>query len=211
MEMINLSTINLGIAVIGSLMIYTLLHFVAKHFKLKHVWTIHLGLGLLTGFLVLLFLHVQLPDGGMREFLVGDTKAFKWPFTLQNAMWLTFSVTIWMLLAEGKLGKNDENLDVPNLDAHIDGRIEPVRFLIWLIPTLGFLGTIVGMSFAIRELAVSDDLMAALQGGELQSVMVNLGTAFYTTILGLLMNAVCFGMLSFYVFKHKQVLANKKP
>ena len=67
------------------------------------------------------------------------------------------------------------------------------------------------MSFAIRELAVSDDLMAALQGGELQSVMVNLGTAFYTTILGLLMNAVCFGMLSFYVFKHKQVLANKKP
>ena len=115
-----------------------------------------------------------------------------------------------MLLAEGKLSKMDKDSSVANLDAYIDGRLEPVRFLIWLIPTLGFLGTIVGMSFAIQELAASEDLLADLEEGLLSNVMTNLGTAFYTTILGLIMNAVCYGMMSVYSFQHKQALSVRK-
>ena len=199
-----------GLLLLCAALLFAFLHWLVKNFKLKHIWTVHAGLGLLSGFLIMIALHAQLPDGEMRQLLVGDAGRFVWPFTIQNLMWMVFAITIWMLLAEGKLAKMDNDSDIVNLDAHIDGRLEPVRFLIWLIPTLGFLGTIVGMSFAIQELASSEDLLADLEGGLLSNVMTSLGTAFYTTILGLIMNAVCYGMMSVHAFQHKQTLSNRK-
>jgi hypothetical protein len=209
--MINQQHIEYGLIAVVILFVIGLISWAVKNLKIKHVWTIHGGLGLATGFLIILFLHVQIPEGTYRELLVGDSDIFSWPFTIQNAMWIIFAITLWMLMAEAKLSALDKDkAELTNLDAHIEGRLEPLRYLIWLIPTLGFLGTIVGMSTALSALAGAEDLKTELQNGLLKVVMMNLGTAFYTTILGLIMNAICNGVMSIFVFQHKQVLAERR-
>jgi uncharacterized membrane protein len=208
--MFEKSNIEIGLVVFGSLILFALLQWSVKHLKIKHIWTIHAGIGALAGVVIILFLHTTLSDGTLRAFVVGDSEKFLWPLTIQNLMWVVFCITIMMLLAESKLASLDKDKEIHSLDNHIEGRLEPVRYLIWLIPTLGFLGTVVGMSFALSSLAGTEDLNAAINDGLLQVVMTNLGTAFYTTILGLIMNAICFGVLSMLVFKHKQVLAERQ-
>jgi biopolymer transport protein ExbB/TolQ len=63
-----------------------------------------------------------------------------------------------------------------------------LRFLVWLIPSLGFLGTVVGIAGGLNLAAVQYKEMS----GEidLASVTNALSVAFYTTWLGLLMAAV---------------------
>ena len=208
--MLDKNYIELGLIVLGSFVFFALLQWSVKHLKIKHIWTIHTGTGVLCSCVILLFLHTTLNDGALRAFLVGDNEIFLWPLTIQNLMWVVFCITLMMLLAESKLASLDKDKEIYSLDNHIEGRLEPVRYLIWLIPTLGFLGTVVGMSFALSSLADTEDLNTAITDGLLQEVMTNLGTAFYTTILGLIMNVICVGVLSLLVFKHKQVLAERQ-
>jgi hypothetical protein len=65
-------------------------------------------------------------------------------------------------------------------------------------------------STPLSALAGVEDLKTEFQNGLLKVVMMNLGTAFYTTILGLIMNAICNGVMSVFVFQHKQVLAERR-
>ena len=78
----------------------------------------------------------------------------------------------------------------------IDLRYSMVRYVVWAIPTLGFIGTVVGISLALNSIGgtfaewqpqvdlteLGPKLMAALTH--------NLGVAFYTTLLALLQTAV---------------------
>lgn len=62
-----------------------------------------------------------------------------------------------------------------------------LRYLVWLIPTLGFIGTVVGIAFALDYAATVQNpqdptLLAAITG--------RLGVAFYTTLLALIQSAV---------------------
>lgn len=62
-----------------------------------------------------------------------------------------------------------------------------LRYLVWLIPTLGFIGTVVGIAFALDYAANVDDpqdptLLAEITG--------RLGVAFYTTLLALVQSAL---------------------
>ena len=62
-----------------------------------------------------------------------------------------------------------------------------LRYIVWLLPTLGFIGTIVGIVFALNavggyDIPQSPELMAELTG--------RLGVAFYTTLLALLVFAL---------------------
>ena len=66
-------------------------------------------------------------------------------------------------------------------------RYTMLRYLVWLIPTLGFLGTVIGIAFALDYAAGVDNpqdptLLAEITG--------RLGVAFYTTLLALLQSAV---------------------
>lgn len=74
----------------------------------------------------------------------------------------------------------------------IDLRYNLLRYMAWLIPTLGFIGTVVGIAFA---LAAAAQMPAELQDPELvrpwfTGMTVELGVAFYTTLLALLMAAI---------------------
>ena len=62
-----------------------------------------------------------------------------------------------------------------------------LRYLVWLIPTLGFIGTVVGIVFAL-------DYAANVENSQdptlLAEVIGRLGVAFYTTLLALIQSAL---------------------
>lgn len=60
-----------------------------------------------------------------------------------------------------------------------------IRYLSWLIPTLGFLGTVVGIAIALHGATGGGD-----EADLLKSMTEDLGVAFYTTMLALMMSAI---------------------
>ena len=78
-----------------------------------------------------------------------------------------------------------------NDSAIIDASYIPIKFLIWLIPILGFVGTVMGMSYAIGSFnsvlqGIKDVGFQGLQTG-LTKVTSGLGVAFDTTFLALIL------------------------
>lgn len=67
-----------------------------------------------------------------------------------------------------------------------DGKTNIIRFLIWAIPTIGFIGTVIGISQALTgtlSLQSSRDLVASAAQGNVSSLM---GMAFDTTLIALI-------------------------
>ena len=71
----------------------------------------------------------------------------------------------------------------------IELRYNMLRYLVWLIPTLGFIGTVIGITQALLTTEGVDfndySAMEAMMG----SMISGLGVAFYTTLLALLQSA----------------------
>lgn len=61
-----------------------------------------------------------------------------------------------------------------------------IRYLAWVIPTFGFIGTVVGISMALSFAASSDPQAATFLSG----LTEKLGVAFYTTLVALVMSAI---------------------
>ena len=75
----------------------------------------------------------------------------------------------------------------------IELRYNLLRYLVWLIPTLGFIGTVVGIALALST--AGDMFAGAASGGAappeaMRDLTRDLGVAFYTTLLALLQSAV---------------------
>ena len=68
----------------------------------------------------------------------------------------------------------------------IDLRYSLIRYIVWLIPTLGFIGTVVGISLALSFAGGADTQDPTLLG----EITSRLAVAFNTTLLALLMSAV---------------------
>jgi len=82
------------------------------------------------------------------------------------------------------------------INGFYDARLSPVRFLLWAIPTIGFIGTIIGVSGALSattNLQAARNLTAAAAQSEVAAFM---GSAFDTTLVALLVAVVV--MLVFY-------------
>ncbi|MEZ4606377.1 MAG: MotA/TolQ/ExbB proton channel family protein [Deinococcales bacterium] len=70
-----------------------------------------------------------------------------------------------------------------DLMAHkIDLHYTFLRYIIWVIPTVGFIGTVLGISFAI--LGINPVNL------NLESVVAGLGVAFHTTLVSLILSAL---------------------
>ena len=69
----------------------------------------------------------------------------------------------------------------------VDTRYSTLRYLVWVIPTIGFIGTVVGISAALNQAGAADDYQDPALLGELTR---SLGVAFYTTMLALIQSAV---------------------
>lgn len=74
-----------------------------------------------------------------------------------------------------------------DLEMHrVDLHFSLLRYLAWVIPTLGFIGTVVGIAAALGHLAGSPEAMDA----SVVAVTATLYTAFNTTIVALCLSAV---------------------
>ena len=77
----------------------------------------------------------------------------------------------------------------------VDSTYSMVRYLIWLIPTVGFIGTVLGISLAIAQFPTLISTASASAGleavkGGLVEICKQLGVAFDTTLLALFMSAI---------------------
>lgn len=78
----------------------------------------------------------------------------------------------------------------------LDLRYNMARYLIWVIPTLGFIGTVLGIILALNGTAAfaiaaeSDSAVSIQDPGLLIELTDRLGVAFYTTLLALIMSAL---------------------
>jgi biopolymer transport protein ExbB/TolQ len=61
-----------------------------------------------------------------------------------------------------------------------------IRYITWVIPTFGFIGTVIGISMALSFAAASDPKAADF----LRGLTEKLGVAFYTTLVALVMSAI---------------------
>lgn len=64
-----------------------------------------------------------------------------------------------------------------------------LRYIVWLIPTLGFIGTVIGIALALNVAGTMAKVDAQNEQIMVQ-VTESLGVAFYTTLLALLLSAV---------------------
>ena len=75
-------------------------------------------------------------------------------------------------------------------------RYNLLRYLVWLIPTLGFVGTVIGIALALETAGgmfadVDPNANMAEMGPQMMTTLTGeLGVAFYTTLLALLQSAV---------------------
>lgn len=96
-------------------------------------------------------------------------------------------------------------------DAAMESSYSFLKFIITLVPILGFLGTVLGISAAVagfsevitavENSATNSGGIAAIQGA-LKNVTIGLATAFDTTLLALVMSA--FLMLGLTIFQRKE-------
>ena len=81
----------------------------------------------------------------------------------------------------------DQTVSVLNssleLIAHrVDLRYALARYIVWVIPTIGFIGTVVGIAFAMEQINP--------EHVDLKALTSSLGMAFYTTLVALVQSAI---------------------
>jgi len=79
----------------------------------------------------------------------------------------------------------DSSLDL--MQHEVDNRYALLRYLVWVIPTIGFIGTVVGSAAALGRAGAAEDYQDPALLGELTR---DLGVAFYTTMLALIQSAL---------------------
>ena len=98
------------------------------------------------------------------------------------------------------------NVSLELYQHEIELRYNMLRYVIWLIPTLGFIGTVLGIAFAMRSAGVmfaGASIMDGTIGPEMMEQLTgDLGVAFYTTLLALLQSAVL--MFAMHVMRGKE-------
>lgn len=99
-------------------------------------------------------------------------------------------------------GSHELMASMVDLEMHrVDLRYTFLRYVAWLIPTLGFIGTVTGIAIALARLSEGD-------GGspDMGPVLAGLKTAFNSTILALIQSAVVVYLLQFTQQREEQAV-----
>jgi len=83
------------------------------------------------------------------------------------------------------------NSSLELMQHEIELKYNMLRFIVWFIPTLGFIGTVIGIAFSLSDAA----MMPSVTDAEaiqlwMKELTQSLGVAFNTTLVALLMSAV---------------------
>ncbi len=81
-----------------------------------------------------------------------------------------------------------------NLDLNIhrlDLNYSIIRYLVWAIPTFGFMGTVIGIAYALGRMDINKFMAASSEKVEIfRKIVADLGFAFGTTIVALILSAI---------------------
>ncbi|MFA0809523.1 MotA/TolQ/ExbB proton channel family protein [Microbulbifer epialgicus] len=94
------------------------------------------------------------------------------------------------------------------LSHEIEIKYNLLRYIVWLIPTLGFIGTVIGIAMSLQVAGNVPDIMEgqAIVGPWMKQLTASLGVAFYTTLLALLMSAILVFLLHIAQGREEKVL-----
>ena len=99
-----------------------------------------------TGLVFIGILSLFLTEGFFADFLLDrNSKFMPYPVTVQNIMWVVFFI--------GAIDKanNMFNSSLELFQHEVELRYNTLRYIVWLIPTLGFIGTVVGIALALSD------------------------------------------------------------
>lgn len=101
------------------------------------------------------------------------------------------------------------NSSLDLLQHEIDLKYNMLRYIMWLIPTLGFVGTVVGIALALADASAMPDITdsAAIKAW-VATLTSSLGVAFNTTLLALLMAAALVFLMHIAQGREEAVLNN---
>jgi len=89
----------------------------------------------------------------------------------------------------------------------IDVKYSVIRFTMWMLPTLGFMGTVYGLMIALGVVGGVEPEQFADQAVNLFPAMIEgISVAFSTTLLGLLQSAVVVALMHFVQEREEQAL-----
>ena len=88
----------------------------------------------------------------------------------------------------------------------VDLRYNMLRYLVWLLPTLGFIGTVIGIALALNDAGAVDFGNHEQMQEMMPTLTKSLGVAFYTTLLALLQSAMLVFALHVAQAREEQVL-----
>lgn len=83
----------------------------------------------------------------------------------------------------------------------LDLAYQTIRFLVWVIPTTGFIGTVIGISIALEGMQDPKNIA-------FDKVTSGLAVAFYTTILALVLSAILV-LLQNVIQRHEETALNR--
>lgn len=92
------------------------------------------------------------------------------------------------------------NSSLELIQHRLDLRYAMLRYLVWVIPTIGFIGTVVGISLALAQI----DPNASEQ--PLGEIAVALGISFYTTLVALMESAILVLLLNLVQAREESAL-----
>ena len=111
--------------------------------------------------------------------------------TAENAYFLQrlLSRCILQFQVSGAIDKanNMFNSSLELFQHEVELRYNTLRYIVWLIPTLGFIGTVVGIALALNDAGSVENYQ---DPDLLKQLTQSLGVAFFTTLLALLQSAV---------------------
>jgi biopolymer transport protein ExbB/TolQ len=101
------------------------------------------------------------------------------------------------------------NSSLELMQHEIELKFNMLRYLVWLIPTLGFIGTVVGIALALSSAADMPDVSDTDAIREwLGLLTTDLGLAFNTTLVALIMSAVLVFLLHIVQAREEMALNN---
>jgi biopolymer transport protein ExbB/TolQ len=99
------------------------------------------------------------------------------------------------------------NSSLELMQHEIDLRYNMLRYIVWLIPTLGFIGTVIGIAFSLAGAANMPPIQDSEKVQEwVRALTVNLGVAFNTTFVALLLAAILVFVMHIAQAREEQAL-----
>jgi biopolymer transport protein ExbB/TolQ len=82
----------------------------------------------------------------------------------------------------------------------VDLRYSILRYIVWVIPTIGFIGTVVGIAISLK--------MAGVEDPPLAEIAKSLGVSFYTTLVALVLSAILVLLLHLVQSREERAVGN---